>query len=269
MQNIHQSSIVDLNAKLGENVKIGPFCVIGPNVVLGDNVELKSHVVIEGYTTIGEGTIIYPFASIGFNSQDDRNPTGEITQVIIGKNNVIREYVTIQPGTTTARRQNLVTIIGDNNLLMLGTHIAHDCVVGNNIIFVNNATLGGHVIVEDFAQIGGLSAIHQYVRIGAYSIIGGVSAVVRDVIPFGMAVGDRAYLEGINIVGMKRRGFDLEEVTNAKKSVDLLFNAAEGVMSERLEIIAKEFGDSIVAKTILEFMKKDSSRAYCEPKKNS
>jgi UDP-N-acetylglucosamine acyltransferase len=232
---IHATSIIDPKAKLGKNVIIGPFCIIGPNVVLGDNVELKSHIVITGYTEIGENTVIYPFASIGFNSQDDRKPTGEVTKVIIGKNNIIREYVTIQPGTTTARRESLLTSIGDNNLLMLGTHIAHDCIVGSNTVFANNATLAGHVTVGDFAQIGGLAAVHQYVRIGPYAMIGGVSAVVRDVIPFGMAVGDRAQLEGFNIVGMKRQGFGLQEIDIVKKIIEKLFQDNDGSAYERIE----------------------------------
>jgi len=264
---VHPSSIIDKKTELGQNVKIGPFCVIGPNVVLGDNVELKSHIVITGHTKIGSGTVIYPFASIGFNSQDDRAPTDEVTRTIIGQNNIIREYVTIQPGTTTAKRDNLVTIVGDNNLLMLGTHIAHDCVVGNNIVFANNATLAGHVTVGDFAQIGGLAAVHQYVRIGAYSIIGGVSAVVRDVVPFGMVAGDRANLEGFNIIGMKRQGFDQEDINTVKQIIEKLFKNDDGVMSDRIKNLAHEFKDSKVATMILDFVQKESSRAFCEPKR--
>jgi UDP-N-acetylglucosamine acyltransferase len=264
---IHPTSIVDTKAKLGKNVQIGPFCIIGPDVVLDDNVELKSHIVITGHTIIGENTVIYPFASIGFNSQDDRTPTGEVTKVIIGKNNIIREYVTIQPGTTTAKRNNLVTIVGDNNLLMLGTHIAHDCVVGSNTIFANNATLAGHVVVGDYAQIGGLAAVHQYVRIGAHAIIGGVSAVVRDVVPFGMASGDRASLEGFNIVGMKRRGFEQGEINIVKQIIDKLFKFDDGVMTDRIESLSQEFKNSKVASLILEFVKQDSTRAFCEPKR--
>ncbi len=264
---IHPSSIIDKKTKLGKNVQIGPFCIIGPDVVLGDNVELKSHIVITGHTTIGENTVIYPFASIGFNSQDDRTPTGEVTKVIIGKNNIIREYVTIQPGTTTAKRSNLATIIGNDNLLMLGTHIAHDCVIGNNTIFANNATLAGHVTVGDYAIIGGLAAVHQYVRIGAHSIIGGVSAVVRDVVPFGMVSSDRASLEGFNIVGMKRRGFDQDEINIVKQIIERLFKSDDGVMTDRIENLSKEFKSSPAASMILEFVKEDSARAFCEPKR--
>ncbi len=265
--NIHQSSIIDKGAKLGKNVRIGPFCTIGPNVTLGDNVELKSHIVITGHTSIGENTVIYPFSSIGFNSQDDRTPTGEVTRVVIGKNNIIREYTTIQPGTTTAKRENLVTTVGDNNLFMLGTHIAHDCVVGSNTIFANNATLAGHVVVGDFAQIGGLAAVHQYVRIGPYAIIGGVSAVVRDVIPFGMAVGDRAALEGFNIVGMKRQGFGLEDVNAVKHVIDTLFKDDGSTLTDRVEQLSKEFTGNKVAEMILDFMKAGGARAFCEPRK--
>lgn len=268
MSEIHTSSVIEEGAQIGKNVKIGPFCTIGPNVVLHDNVEIKSHNAITGHTEIGEGTVIYPFCSIGFNSQDDRKPTGEVTRVIIGKNNIIREYTTIQPGTTTARRSKLVTKIGDNNLIMLGTHIAHDCQVGNNTIFVNNATLGGHVTVEDHAIVGALSAVHQYVRIGAYSIIGGVSAVVRDVVPFGMVNGDRAHLEGFNIVGMKRQGFGKEDVDIVREVLEELFEKAEGgLLTDRIKSLDKKYGNHKAASAILEFMKKESSRSYCEPKK--
>jgi len=267
MSNIHKTSIIEEGADIGTNVTIGPFCTIGPNVILHDNVEIKSHTAISGYTEIGEGTKIYPFCSIGFNSQDDLNPTEEITRVIIGKNNIIREYVTIQPGTTTHRKESLETRIGDNNLLMLGTHIAHDCIVGSNIIFVNNATLGGHVQVGDYAQIGGLSAVHQYVRIGSHAIIGGVSAVVRDVIPFGMVSGDRASLDGFNIVGMKRRGFSKEEIGVVKQIIDKLFDTSSGnVMNKRIEELNQDFSESEVGSVILDFMQEDSSRSYCEPK---
>lgn len=265
---IHETAIIEEGAKLGKGVKIGPFSIIGPNVVLGDNVEIKSHNVITGHTEIGDNTIIYPFCSIGFNSQDDRNPTEEITRTIIGKNNIIREYVTIQPGTTTSRRDSLVTMVGDNNLLMLGTHIAHDCIVGSNVVFANNATLAGHVEVGDFAQIGGLAAVHQYVRIGSYAIIGGVSAVVRDVVPFGMATGDRARLEGLNIVGMKRNGFEQKDIKTVKAVIDQLFDKDDDtVLNERIESIEEKFQNHKVASEIIKFMKRDSSRSYCELRK--
>lgn len=265
---IHDTAIIEKGAKLGKNVKVGPFSIIGENVVLGDNVDVKSHNVITGHTEIGEGTVIYPFCSIGFNSQDDRKPSGEVTKTIIGKNNIIREYVTIQPGTTTAKRDRLVTMVGDNNLLMLGTHIAHDCVVGSNVVFANNATLAGHVEVGDFAQIGGLAAVHQYVRIGSYAIIGGVSAVVRDVVPFGMATGDRAALEGLNIVGMKRNGFEQKDIKIVKQVIDDLFGKDDDtVLTDRIKLVEERFGDNKVASDIIDFMKQESSRSYCEPRK--
>lgn len=259
---IHPSAIVSESASLGKNVKIGPFSIVGPDVVLGDGVELKSHVVIEGRTTIGEGTIIYPFASIGQIPQvlkyEDDN-----AKVIIGKYNRIREYVTIQSGINSFGG---ITKIGDNNLFMVGVHIAHDCILGNNIVLANYVSLAGHVHVGDNVVIGGLAAVHQFTRIGSYAMIGGVSAVVRDLIPFGTAVSDRAYLEGLNLTGMKRNGFENSESLAAKKAVDILF-ASDDVMNVRIERVKEEFGSNKIVKQILDFITEDSSRSFCLPKK--
>lgn len=260
---IHQSAIVSESASIGKNVKIGPFSIVGPDVVLGDNVELKSHVVIEGRTTIGEGTVIYPFASIGQIPQILKYD-GDNAEVIIGKYNRIREYVTIQSGINSFGG---VTKIGDNNLLMVGVHVAHDCILGNNIVIANYASLAGHVEVGDFVVIGGLAAVHQFTRIGSHSMIGGLSGLARDLIPFGTAVSERAYLDGMNLVGMKRHGFGNSESLAAKKAVDLLFSSDE-VIGTRIEKVKTEFGNNKIVKEVLDFMTKDSNRSFCAPKRD-
>ncbi len=261
---IHPSSIISSEAKLGKNIKIGPFCVIGPNVVLGDNVELKSHIVIEGFTEIGDETIIYPFASIGTSPQDLKY-AGEPSKVVMGKKNLIREYVTIQPGTAAG---GMVTTIGDGNLLMLGTHIAHDCVVGNNCIFANNATLAGHVVVGDGAVLGGLAAVRQFVRVGQGAMIGGVTAVVQDVLPYATVAGDRAKIDGVNIVGMKRNGFDLKEIQAAQNVVSGLFDGeGEDTMAERIATLREEYADDKAANMILDFVEAQQTKlGYCTPR---
>ena len=220
MTNIHATSIVDNSAKIGQNVFIGPYCIIGKNVEISDNVKLYSHVTISGKTVIGEGTKIWPFSVIGSEPQDLKydNENGLLE---IGSNNLIREHVTMHFGT---KEGGMLTKIGNNNLFMVGSHIAHDCKVGSNCVFANNATLGGHVEVGDWAILGGLSAVHQWGRVGCHSFIGGLAAVTRDLLPFGMAVGNRANLEGVNLVGMRRRGFSKEEISDVKKAYAILFD---------------------------------------------
>ena len=191
---IHNSSVVDKKAKIGNNVKVGPFCYIGPNVELQEDVELISNVHIEGNTKIGKGTKIFPFASIGTMPQDLKFK-GETNSVLIGENNMIREYVTINPGTKGGGGK---TIIGNNCLFMISSHIAHDCKVGSNVVIANNVPLGGHVTLEDSVVIGGNSAVQQFTRIGRLAMIGGMTGVLKDVIPFGLSFGNRNYLQGIN-----------------------------------------------------------------------
>lgn len=260
--NVHPSAIVDPRASIGQNVRIGAFCLIGADATLHDNVELKSHVVVEGLTEIGEGTVVYPFASLGQPPQILKYK-GEKSRTIIGKNNTIREYVTIQAGSADG---GMMTKIGDNGLFMVGVHVGHDCNVGNGVVFANYVSLAGHVEVGDFAVIGGLAAVHQYVRIGAYSMTAGLAAVVRDLIPFGVAVSDRAYLDGINLVGMKRRNFESNEIMSAKNAVDMLF-AKGGIMVDKIDQVSKEFADNKAVMQIIEFMKTDSARNFCQPKK--
>jgi UDP-N-acetylglucosamine acyltransferase len=261
---IHASAIVEPGAQIGAGVEIGPFSVVGPEVVLHDNVRIAAHVVIAGKTEIGEGTQIFPFASLGQTPQD-RKYRGEESRLIIGSGNIIREYVTMNPGT---EQGGLITRIGNNGLFLTGAHVAHDCQLGNNVLLVNNATLGGHCVVEDFASIGGLSALHQFVRIGAHAFVGGMSGVENDVIPFGMALGNRAHLAGLNIVGLKRQNFDREQIHSLRKAYRMLF-ATEGTLLERLEDVEKMFDGDPQVQRILQFIKAESSRSLCVPRNGS
>ncbi|MSP88410.1 MAG: acyl-ACP--UDP-N-acetylglucosamine O-acyltransferase [Alphaproteobacteria bacterium] len=264
MAAIHSSAIVDPAARLGADVKIGPFCVVGPDVQLGDGVELMSHVVIAGRTRIGAKSRIFPFASIGYPPQDLKYK-GELSELLIGANCTIREHVTMNPGTEGG---GMVTRIGDNCLFMVNAHVAHDCQVGNSVIMANNATLAGHVAVEDFVIIGGLSAVHQFVRIGRHAMIGGMSGVENDVIPYGMVMGERARLSGLNIVGLRRRGFAREIIHDLRNAYRLLF-AQEGTMAERLGDVADQFKANEPVMQIVQFIGSDSSRSICQPKGGS
>lgn len=264
MELIHPTAIVNDGAKLGNNVSIGAFCVIGAEVKLGDNVRLHSHVVVEGNTTIGDGTEIFPFASIGHIPQDLKFH-GEKSRLEIGKNNIIREHVTMNPGTEGG---GLLTKIGDNCLFMMASHVAHDCHVGNNVIMANNATIAGHVHVGDFAIIGGLSAVHQFVRIGHHAMIGGMSGIENDIIPYGQANGERATLAGLNLVGLKRRGFSREDIHALRSAYKMLF-APEGTLAKRVENVGGIFKDNSAVMEVLGFMQADGARALCQPKNGS
>lgn len=261
MPQIHPNAVVDANADIADSVKIGPFCVVGPDVSLGENVELLSHVVIDGRTTVGANTKIFPFASIGHCPQDLKY-SGEPSRLEIGENNTIREHVTINPGTEGG---GMLTKIGNQCLIMVGAHVGHDCQIGDNVILVNNATLAGHVIVENWAIIGGLSAVHQFCRIGRHAMIGGMSGVENDVIPYGSVTGNRARLGGLNIVGLKRRNFDREVIHSMRTAYRLLF-AQEGTMAERVEDVYKMYKDVEPVMEIVKFIRQDSSRGVCTPK---
>jgi UDP-N-acetylglucosamine acyltransferase len=261
MPQIHPTAIVAPGAMLAETVVIGPYCTVGEDVSLGPRVTLRSHVVIDGRTTIGEGTRLFPFASIGLEPQDLKY-RGEMSELVIGRNNTIREYVTINPGTEGG---GMVTRIGDGSLFMVGAHVAHDCQIGNHIVMANNATLGGHVVVEDYAVLGGLCAIHQYARIGRHAMIGGMSGVERDVIPYGQVMGDRARLCGLNIIGMQRRGFSREDIQGLRNAYQFLF-AADGTLSDRVNETVERFGGIGPVDEVIEFIRADSSRAICQPK---
>jgi len=227
---VHASASVDPKAQLGANVRIGPNCLVGPNVVIGDNCELISHAVVTGRTTMGSGNRVFPFSSIGQEPQDLKY-YGEESEVVIGDNNIFRENVTVNAGTEGG---GMVTRIGNGNLLMAYTHVAHDCILGNGIVLANCATLAGHVEVDDNAIIGGLSAIQQFVRIGRLAMIGGMSGVTKDVPPFCLVAGGyRAGLCGLNIIGLKRRGYSLERVSLLKETYRLLLQEG-GKREERL-----------------------------------
>ena len=261
MTQIHSTAIIEQGARLGEGAVIGPYCCVGGMVELGDGVRLHSHAVVAGRTTIGPNTHVYPFASIGHPPQDLKYK-GEESELVIGANNVIREHATMNPGTAGG---GMITRIGNNCLFMVGAHVAHDCDIANHVVMANNATLAGHVAVDDFAILGGLSAVHQFCRIGRHAMIGGMSGVENDVIPYGSVTGNRARLDGLNIVGLRRRGFSRSEVAAMRKAYRLLF-AHEGTMAERLEDVAEMYKDNDAVMEIVGFIRSDSSRAICQPK---
>lgn len=260
MPAIHPTAIVDPKATIAGSAVIGPYCVVGPDVDLAEGVELISHVCVSGCTKVGEGTRIFPFASIGHPPQDLKYK-GERTRLEIGSNCQIREHVTMNPGTAGGGG---LTRVGDNCLFMASTHVAHDCKVGNNVVMANNATLAGHVTLGDFCFMGGLSAIHQFVRIGKHAMIGGMTGVEADVIPFGLVMGNRAHLNGLNIVGLKRRGFSREEIHTLRNAYRLLF-APEGTLQERLADVEDQFKDNAAVTEITSFIRADSSRSLCTP----
>ncbi len=260
-KNIHNTAIVDKNAIIDDSVVIGPYSIIGPNVKIEKNSVLKSNVVIEGYTEVGENCTIFPFSVLG-NPPQDLKFKGEKSKLIIGSNNVIREHATLNPGTEGG---GLITKVGNNCLIMVGAHVAHDCILGDNIILANNASLAGHVQVDDFAILGGLSGVHQFVRIGSHAMVGGLSALESDVIPYGSVIGNRAYLSGLNIIGLKRRGFSREVIHDLRKAYRLLF-APEGTIQERIKDVSDEFYENEAVMDILKFIEGSASRAICQPK---
>ena len=256
---IHNSSIIDKEAKIGKNVKVGPFCYIGPKVHIGDDVELISNVHIEGNTKISKGTKIFPFASIGTQPQDLKYK-GESNNLEIGENNTIREYVTINPGTEGGGSK---TVIGNNCLLMISSHIAHDCNIGNDVVIANNVPLGGHVTIEDSVVIGGNSAVQQFTRIGRLAMIGGMTGVLKDVIPFGLSFGNRNYLRGVNLIGLKRKKYDNKKIMELDTAFKKIFSSKN--LHENLSKINGEYkGNDLVAE-VINFISKDKKRAICTP----
>lgn len=262
MPTIHPTAIVDPKAQLADSVSVGPYSIVGPQVVLGENVEIMAHAVVDGRTTIGAGVRVFPFASVGMPPQDLKYK-GEESTLEIGEGCVIREHVTINPGTEGG---GMVTRVGRNVLLAIGSHVAHDCIVGDSAIVMNNVLLGGHVTVGEFAVIGGGSAIHQFARIGKHAMIGGASGVEGDVIPYGTAMGNRARLAGLNIVGVKRRGFAREDVHALRHAYKILFIGAQGtVMADRLKEVAETYAGSQPVQDIVAFLEAGGSRAICQP----
>jgi UDP-N-acetylglucosamine acyltransferase len=260
MADIHPTALISKGAELGDGVVIGPYCIIGPKVKLHDRVRLLSHVVIDGATEIGSDTVVHPFASLGGPPQHTAYK-GEDTQLIIGERNVIREHVTMHTGTML---DHGVTRVGADSLFMTASHVAHDCVVGDHVIMANNATLGGHVKVGDYVFLGGLCAIHQHTRIGRYAFTGGGAIITKDVIPYGSVWGNHAHLEGLNLVGLKRRGFSRQAINDLRATYRLLF-APEGTFQERLEDAADTYASSPEVREIVEFIRADADRPLCMP----
>lgn len=260
---VHPTAVIDPKAEIGEGVEIGPYCCVGPDVRLGDDIVLRSHVVIDGRTRIGARTEVFPFASIGHRPQDLKFK-GEKSELDIGADTVIRETVTINPGTEGG---GMITRVGDHCLLMVGAHVAHDCQVGDHVIMANNATLGGHVVVGDYAIIGGLSAVHQFVRIGAHAMIGGMTGVDHDVIPYGSVLGERGRLAGLNMIGLKRRGFSRDQRHSLRSAYRMLFEEpGPAPVADRLEIVVKEFGDDEGVADLIDFIRTESPRGLIQPK---
>lgn len=261
MAHIHPTAIVAEGADLADDVEIGAFCVIGAHVSIGAGGKLHSHVVVDGNTKIGRNVEIFPFAAVGLQPQDLKFE-GEDVGTEIGDNVNIREYVTINPGT---KGGGSVTRVGDHCHLMVGAHIAHDCKIGDHVILVNHATIAGHCEIGDHAIVAGMSAVIQFARVGEHAFVGGMSGVENDVIPFGSALGNRAHLGGLNIVGLKRRGFSRDQIHNLRRAYRMLF-AEEGTLNERVEDVAKMFSEDENVMKIVNFIQADTKKALCTPR---
>ena len=257
---IHPTSVIADGAELGADVHVGPGCAVGANVVIEDGVHLHSHVSIDGHTTVGAGTKVYPFAALGFPPQDFKYG-GEDTRLIIGPRATIREQVTMHTGTVSGRGE---TRTGSDCYFMVGAHVGHDCIVGDQVTFANNATLGGHVVVGDHVIMGGLSAVHQHCRIGRHAFIGGGAPVTGDVIPYGM-VDNHGRLGGLNLIGLKRRGFSRDAINDLRTAYRLFF-ASEGTFQERIEDAARLYSDQELVMEMVQFIKDGESRHLCLPK---
>ena len=259
MQTIHPTAIIESAAQLGSGVTIGAYSVVGPHVTLGDGVKLHSHVVIDGYTTVGAGCEVWPFAVLGATPQHTRYD-GESSELHIGANCVIREHVTMHPGTAIGAMQ---TIVGNNGLFFAGAHVAHDCVVGDHVIFANNAALGGHVEIGDHVMLGGFAAVQQWCRVGAHAMVGAHSLVDADVMPFTIAAGNRATLSGINVIGLERRGFSPEIIAGLR---DLFRNLirGNGLFATRLAAVQERFAGTAEYDAVFEFIKTAGRNGVCQ-----
>ncbi len=261
LMTIHPSAIIAKGATLDPSVSVGPYCVIGEHVTIGAGTTLESHVVVDGHTTIGKNNTIFPFASLGTAPQDLKFK-GEASTLNVGDNNVIREYVTMNPGTEGG---GLKTTVGSNCLFMVSAHVAHDCQVGNHVILANNATLAGHVTVEDHVIIGGLAAVHQFVRVGKHAMIGGMSGVEHDVIPYGSVMGERAGLAGLNLVGLKRRGFERDAIHALRNAYKDIFETDAGTLAERVKQVTKDYANEPAVADMINFINAETSRQLCVP----
>ena len=256
---IHKTAIIDSKAKISSTVEIGPYTIIGPNVVIEEGVLIQSHVNITGYTKIGKNNKIYPFASIG-NDPQDLKYKGEKTELLIGDNNVIREYVTINPGTIGGGG---ITKIGNNSLFMIGAHIAHDCIIGNNVVIANSAAIAGHAEINDHVVIGGNCGVQQFTRIGRMAMIGGMTGVSRDVIPYGLSTGNRNFLNGVNIVGLRRSKVSNKDIIGLTDAYKVIFKTNS--LNDNLNKLNGEFKENNLVKEVVEFINKDKKRPICTP----
>ena len=255
---IDKTAIINKTAKVHSSVKIGPYSIIGSNVEIGENTEIQSHVSITGNTKIGKANKIYPFVSI--NDPQDLKYNGEETSLVIGDNNKIREYVTINPGTIGGGGK---TIIGNNCLFMISSHIAHDCQIGNNVIIANNVPLGGHAVIEDNVVIGGNSAVQQFTRIGKMAMIGGMTGVLHDVIPYGLSTGNRNSLQGLNLIGLRRAKFENKDILGLSEAYKEIF--ASKNINENISKLNGSFQENPLVKQVIEFITKDKKRSICTP----
>jgi len=262
MPEVHPTAIVADGAELAPDVRIGPFCIVGEKARIGPGTQLLAHVVIEGRTELGARNQVHPFAVLGGPPQHTAY-RGEDTRLVIGDDNIIREHATMNLGTAAGGG---VTRVGSHGFFMIESHVGHDCQVGDNVILTKQATLGGHCQLGDFVIVGGLAAVHQFTRVGRHAMIGGLAAVVKDVIPYGSVWGNHAHLEGLNLVGLKRRGFGRDAINTLRAAYRLLF-ADEGTFQERLEDTAETFGDSPEVMEILDFIRADASRPLCLPQR--
>ena len=256
---IHNTAIIDTNAKISSNVKIGPYCVIGPNVEIGNDTVVHSHVNISGNTVIGKYNKIYPFASIG-NDPQDLKFNGEQTKLIIGDKNTIREHVTINPGTIGGGGK---TKRGDKCLLMISSHIAHDCIVGNKGIIANNVPIAGHVTIDDDVIIGGNSAVQQFTRIGKMAMIGGMTGVLNDVIPYGLSIGNRNYLQGLNLIGLRRKDIPNKDILSLLDAYKEIFKTDK--LTNNLSNLNGSFKNNPLVNDVVNFINKDKKRPICSP----
>ena len=256
---IHKTAIIDVKAKVSDNVKVGAYSVIGPNIKIGEGTEIQSHVSIIGNTIIGKNNKIYPFASIG-NDPQDLKFNGEQTNLEIGDNNKIREYVTINPGTVGGGG---ITKVGNNCLFMVSSHIAHDCMVGNNVILANNVAVAGHALLQDSVIIGGNSAVQQFTRVGRSAMIGGMCGVDKDIIPYGMANGNRSILQGLNLIGLRRNNIPNKEIKILSDAYKEIFKNKN--LTENLKNLNKDFKKNELVMEVINFLEKEKKRPICTP----